>query len=315
MKEKRKKIVVRVGAMVAAVLLVALCALPAFADEGGGNYAPTNYLEQMIKQYGMTETDPLYKILTAYTNYNPYNHPNMYQFTVVPIGETLDFARYFNYEGAGRYLTATRTRAAFDGTFIVFGDGWWELSHTTQSGKKFVYFDYYESYAGDTRRAFRIRIKIDPSTKVVEDSYIASEFYSNMVGDAGRVVFASIMTDEADLIIPYGLSNGYLRTQYRINYGEFVRDFIRSYNTGYEGGYDYAIDWGYEIGYGAGYDDGMNQTSLLDGVTAIFRAPMELINSVLNFEIFGINMAVAVRVLVSMAILGVVITVVWKAVK
>lgn len=67
--------------------------------------------------------------------------------------------------------------------------------------------------------------------------------------------------------------------------------------------------------FNSGYNDGMQQASLVDLVTALFRAPMELVDSVLDFNIFGINMAASVRVLITMAIIGVIAFVVWKAVK
>lgn len=315
MKEKKKNIILaRVGAMVAAVLLVVLCALPVLADEGQESVAPTDYKERLIAQYGMTDADPLYYIISQ-ENYNPYNHPYMYQFKAAEVGHVLDFGRYISYNGRGLYWTATRTRAMVDGQLYVFGDGWWETSHTTLSGSKFVYFDYHEDYAGDSRRAFRIRLKIEPTTLEVLDAYVASDYYDNLKGDASRVLFATATSHAGNLIVPYALDNGMFHAYYDIDYGQFVANFRKSYDSGYYAGYDYAFDWAAEIEYNRGYNDGMSQTSLIDGVTAIFRAPMDLIDGVLNFEIFGINMAVAVRVLITMAIVALCVTVVWKAVK
>ena len=346
MKEKRKKIVARVGAMVAAVLLVALCALPAFA------VVVPNPEQEIVYLYDIQEGTPLYEALVG--NYvslvNINRTPNLYQFVLPQVGETVRDER----------LTIEALWPTKYGTLIVKNNGgfmyrlgnndtYCKTSFTTSGQNRFVYAKFYAvGYAGAPDiEILNIRIKYDKDTLIVNDTQVITELDGTKSG-AGYV-FAFLTNDDGTLPIDYLLFNGLLsygNVGVKLNYHNFEQGwgnayneawsggFENGYNDGYENGHYYGYDegWkegsslakeeysngydkGYQIGKNEGYDEGMSQSSLVDGVTAIFRAPMELINSVLNFEILGINMAVAVRVLISMAILGVVITFIWKAVK
>lgn len=316
MKEKRKKIVARIAALVAAVLLVVLCALPCFADGGSTAPIPTNLAEYFVRYYEIGEYSPLYPIVTA-QNYNLATHPKMYELGFPQVGESVQ-RHYITLEDYGAYTTATRVRVQYRDTLIPLGDGWVQTSHTTQSGYKIVYFDFYENYAGDTRRALRIRYKITQDTGVILDITTDSEYAAidNLDGlDVDELTIGIATTTEANVIEPYGIGKGYFVANINADYFEFEKVFRKTYQDAYFVGYDYAWDWASEVEYNRGYNDGMSQSSLLDGVTAIFRAPMELIDGVLDFNIMGINLAGAVHVIITMAIIGVVVTIIWKAVK
>ena len=345
MKEKRKKIVARVGAMVAVVLLVALCALPAFADEmqtaEANELTNEEVIEGIIETYGLGDFDPVSMLLRDEL-YTPNIAPYIFKFRLPNVGEVA-------WEREPEYLTSSYTPEyeghvyiydTLDGHIVSFEHAWMKTSHTTSGTNKFVYFDIMQG----NERVQRLRLKIDKNT----GELISSEFDGLIDGSAEYYIVGAVLTSEDADVVFYGLGKGYLKLvdDVSVDFYQFKRAMGVWYDKGNQDGYANGLeigydngqydgynqgwldgnslakdnwldgyDEGYQIGKNEGYDDGMSQSSLIDGVTAIFRAPMELINSVLNFEILGINMAVAVRVLVSMAILGVVITVIWKAVK
>ena len=315
MKEKRKKIVARVGAMVAAVLLVVLCALPVFANEivvPEYEFTQEQIVGYIIETYGLHQSDPVVKLLQEST-YDPLRTPIILEFTPAII--------YNMYFQNGEYLKESINPlddlgdACFynvsSGYYTYFRDIYWSTSHTTNSGNKFVYFDINDGYTEE--RLQRIRFKINNTTGELLEVAFSGPCSGTYTSNNCPYVIGTVLSERNSDVLIYGLGNEYLRysTYAYCNYWCFMRGLQGGWDYGYQIGGDYA----YENGWRVGYNDGMKQTSLLDGVTAIFRAPMELINSVLNFEILGINMAVAVRVLISMAILGMVITVIWKAVK
>lgn len=100
---------------------------------------------------------------------------------------------------------------------------------------------------------------------------------------------------------------------------------IAGYNSGYavgytdgetEGyalGYDEGEAYGWQNGFGAGQND-MAETShtFKEMVFAIFDAPSRLIDSMLNFDIFGINLAGLVKTIITLAVVAVILVVLLK---
>lgn len=86
---------------------------------------------------------------------------------------------------------------------------------------------------------------------------------------------------------------------------------------GYSDGYDYGyIDgekYGWDNGFGAGQND-MAETShtFKEMVFAIFDAPSRLIDSMLNFDIFGINLAGLVKTIITIAVVAVILVILLK---
>ena len=118
---------------------------------------------------------------------------------------------------------------------------------------------------------------------------------------------------------------------------------IAGYNSGYSVGYGDGYDDGYSIGNEEGYSDGydygfydaeelhasdyMNgygagllevadtEESIKDVVFAIFDAPVNLINGILDFNLFGINVASLVKTLITLAITALLVFFILKLVK
>lgn len=91
----------------------------------------------------------------------------------------------------------------------------------------------------------------------------------------------------------------------------------------YEKGYSDGITVGealhaddYKNGFAAGQTDAMNSThSLKDMVFAIFSAPAYFINGILDFDLFGINLATLVKTLITLVAVALVIIFLLKLMK
>ena len=83
---------------------------------------------------------------------------------------------------------------------------------------------------------------------------------------------------------------------------------------GYDSGYDKAKNEWYAIGKkegtDAGYRNGLNdgqEYNLQNLVWKILDAPFTLLNNIFDFELFGINLAKAIKVVISLLIVGIVV--------
>ena len=85
---------------------------------------------------------------------------------------------------------------------------------------------------------------------------------------------------------------------------------------GYSLGYDEGESYGWQNGFGAGQND-MAETShtFKEMVFAIFDAPSRLIDSMLNFDIFGINLAGLVKTILTLAVVAVIVFAILKFTK
>lgn len=64
----------------------------------------------------------------------------------------------------------------------------------------------------------------------------------------------------------------------------------------------------YKNGFSAGQTDAMNSTSSLkDMIFSIFSAPADLINGILDFDLFGINLASLVKTLITLAVTALIV--------
>ncbi|MBQ7348166.1 MAG: hypothetical protein IJW55_09420 [Clostridia bacterium] len=83
--------------------------------------------------------------------------------------------------------------------------------------------------------------------------------------------------------------------------------------TGYANGYAEGEKYGWDNGFGAGQNDmAETQGSFKDMVFAVFDAPVTLIDGMLGFEIFGINLAGLVKTIITMAVVAVIVFAILK---
>ena len=79
------------------------------------------------------------------------------------------------------------------------------------------------------------------------------------------------------------------------------------YQSGYTAGEAAHAD-DYKNGFADGQTDAMNSTSSLkDLIFSIFSAPADLINGILDFDLFGINLASLVKTLITLAVTALIV--------
>ena len=108
---------------------------------------------------------------------------------------------------------------------------------------------------------------------------------------------------------------------YTICYASYVTGLMGSYSAGYAEGWDQGWIDGNTQGYDLGHYDGFRagQTDVLNGnatlkdlIFSIFSAPVDLINGILDFDLFGINFASLVRSLITLAVVGIALVLYFK---
>lgn len=110
-----------------------------------------------------------------------------------------------------------------------------------------------------------------------------------------------------------GYQQGYTEGE-RIGYNDgYELGYSDGNGDGYSLGYDEGEAYGWANGFGAGQND-MAETSdtFKEMVFAIFDAPSRLIDSMLNFDIFGINLAGLVKTIITLAVVAVILVILLK---
>lgn len=325
----------RVSAVLAVVALVVFLALPCFAaDEpteeqlldiilDQQDYLNVLYGEQIIDastylfQNGFTYSDVgQYVVIdTSAYNANVLNSvPFFYQLARGQSNYSIDSELFYVPHLSVSFYSINDVNELFSVDADVYSVSV-GASNLIQNDTTF-YFDFYISLIDVNgsqllELIYTVSATLDMETQSVSTSYtpmIAKGFYNDSLTEFDLMLYEVrgffIAGLNSDTIFPPLLGQS------------FTPSYDLQLNIPEGGGAtEEELQQEYQRGYNVGYDDGMQQSSLVDLITAIFRAPMELVDSVLDFNIFGINMAASVRVLITMAIIGVIAVVVWKAVK
>ncbi len=315
MKQKRNKIIARVSAVVAVVALLVVMAIPVFAMIVEENvvklhtilgigydvrYDPLQYLMNESGYFdepnSLADSVLWYRGRLSVKNGDAYNatYPTsniansysteMYWCIVWENDEGIDYSYGYGLTGY------TYSWSSTSGNYYT-----WQFNGT----KTGVYSS--QSNGLQIRvldGVAYVTVNIDGTARqVTQDTTVRFGFISN-----------SMLNSNATLMLSRG-----------VNFIHEINVNPQSFQLGTEnGGSDITeadLEAAYNEGYNAGSFDGSQSASLVDLITAIFRAPMEFVNNAMSFEVFGIQMATAMKVLISMAIIGVVVTFIWKAVK
>lgn len=89
-----------------------------------------------------------------------------------------------------------------------------------------------------------------------------------------------------------------------------MQDLNVSFNNGWQEGYEI----GYKLAYNQYHDEDVENFSMIDLMSGIITAPVELVKSALDFELFGINMSNFVMVLLTFSIVLFIIVVIFRMV-
>ena len=130
----------------------------------------------------------------------------------------------------------------------------------------------------------------------------------------------SCLVSDAGFDLHDSYSDGYL-AGYDIGKNDgYVLGEQNGYYDGYQLGYDAGVldgaDASYRDGFEAGQTDAFNSTNTFkDIVVAIYDAPGRLIDSMLGFDLFGINLASLVKTLLTLSVTAVIVFFIFKMVK
>lgn len=345
MKNKRK-IWVRLGAFMAALICCVICVVPAYAEETETQTEQGDLIAEQAEKiegyisslgYGdltLTAGEQLEIGQKTYADVQSYT---WYSSSYAPVGVYhLGSSNVQSLYNSGGFTFVIRDS---DGNVVLERD-WATLfySYTKYSnnkltveflqnssgsgGRLLIEYNDYHTVAGWTRVAFSTSTSYSTYYNIADGySFEVMTWSTRKSLKAGDYAGYLTINPSQLLALNVSASNEEVYNQgYNTGYNE---GYTFGYTTGNTEGEEYGYRYGHEEGFGqgldqgyrTGYDDGMQQTSLIEGIKSLFRAPMEFIESVLDFEIFGIDLGDAVKALVSMMLLALVITVVWKAVK
>lgn len=217
--------------------------------------------------------------------------------------------------------------------------GWWSVNFGGTSGKNFFtrvgsYFggvdnypynvrgDTYTFSSGGIMLGFRLAPVSDSSNPDARRVSLTLQYYYCTVVD-------NVYTVDKQFSITYLVPEQYTVFQLRIvaqnymgvdcayvssstalphlpsdlvDYG-YVLDKDGNYTTGYEDGLTDGKKQGYEVGYSDGFiDGGKKETAVTRTIWQIISMPFDLLMSILNFEILGINVWALVSGLLSVGL-------------
>ena len=192
------------------------------------------------------------------------------------------------------------------GTFLAISDG---TSYTDRRGTEFEWFSIaFDPYLDQD--AFNELLIVLPGSganvTIPDGQYLLTEGYNqgynNGYSDGEEAHYDDYQTGYID-----GETSGY-------NAGK-ADGYISGYNEGLTNGYNSGLVDGealhvddYKNGFAAGQTDAMNSTSSLkDMIFSIFSAPADLINGILDFDLFGINVASLVKTLITLAVTALIV--------
>lgn len=92
-----------------------------------------------------------------------------------------------------------------------------------------------------------------------------------------------------------------------------LQDVYGDYQEGYNVGYSVGYGVGYDYGYDNGYDDGSTSSySVYSLIQSVLSAPFELMFNILDFDVFGINLASFVKTIFTFLCVAFIIIVALK---
>lgn len=329
--ENKRKIWVRVAAFMAAIVCCVICVVPAYAEEG--ETTEQDLKDEVARQAEVLEAlagrsmdisiDPLLSTRLAeygktYDDVTFYGHiasdmlalgSTIYHTQIDPVVDAGGFVHLVVRDSGGGEVVNVVYRFTNWNSYNHSNNGYNMLKldlAKNSSNETFPTISVYSDFA--THAGLKVHYKQNSSkatTYNVADGYSYSLDVLSWGGvtDVGGCQEASYTFVNPSVLLRLDVS--------ALGEEEWAQRVLEARDEGREEGYTQ----GHQIGYNAGYDDGMHQTSLIDGIKSLFRAPMEFVESALNFEIFGINMASTVKVIITAMMIALVVVVVWKAVK
>lgn len=264
---------------------------PSFDYEG--SYTPANSvtLEDLIVEYQYTSDSTVHR---------------------VKIGNAVVTLLY-SFESAGATVKIAGSTYSAE-----LSDGFLDDEHSYESGYELAYYRVY--FNSNNAAAFSyflpFAVMIGATVTIPDSETISMDEYLRGYGEG-----SSSSSDRYDEGYRLGMEEGEAKhaDDYNNGYAAGIEKVKENYQLGYtkgkaDGEAAHADD--YKNGFAAGQTDAMNGThSLKDLIFLIFSAPADLINGILDFDLFGINVASLVKTLITLAVTALIVVFLIKLMK
>lgn len=258
MKKKiNKKLLARIGAILACVLLVGALAIPCFADEAT-TYASTDGAKNaFMTYYDIASDSPLRYLL----NSNVPTEWGMelaycFQFSGVLVGSQIAAPELLTYDFNNyTQLSFTAVKNLATGVTSELGVGYWTTNYTSSGDSRIIFFKFNEYLDGEPRVALQLRVAFDVNTYAVTSSTITSSVYP-IDGDYDDFIIGSISNVRGSAPLLYSYTCGFADFTVAADYIAFENGYGMGIDDGELGGYEYGYDVGYDVGHDAGYEEG-----------------------------------------------------------
>lgn len=268
MKKKiNKKLLARIGAILACVLLVGALVVPCFADETETQAESTLDREAVLaafcELYHLDSTSPLYEALFDMLAVTFEEAPMLYQFRLALEQDVLNPQTQFltyGYTAPFDYYDDVIVCNTFDNSMYDLGNGHWSTSYTTSGDNRFLYLKYFtlrdDQESAQSIETLRIRFRIDKNTLQITEVTVELKDLYNLTLASDNVVIASVGSRMSVAPIDYCISNGFLRSEVSVGYDTFESILDKGYSGGYQNGFNAGHEQGIQEGYNSGYNNG-----------------------------------------------------------
>lgn len=276
MKKKiNKKLIARIGAVLACVLLIGALAVPCFAEEmESRDYIPSEPTADEIKNaffelYNVAQFSALWNLMNT-DAWSP-NDYKLYSISLLPPGSIIN-SNFLTYDytqpppgGSRAFVNLKLDVNTWTG--LDLGYGYWTTNFTTSGNNRFWYFKFFRFDIDheESREVLRVRVKIDKTTNIVLESIAEIkelDFEGTYQSYDISIATCAGLTSSAP--IDYAVDCGFVNHSVRADYQQFSNVYLTSYSkgssngyaSGYEEGYYVGYEDGYTLAYDAGYEDG-----------------------------------------------------------
>lgn len=250
-----------------------------------GEYRPTNSvtIEELIVEYQYVNDSTVHRVSIADASVKLVYAYESASATVKIAGST------YGAELSDRFLDDEHSYT--DGYQLAY----YQLYFNSNNPEAFSYFLPFAVLSSAT-------VTIPDSETISMDEYVR-----------GYEAGSSNASERYDEGYQAGMADGEAAhaDDYNNGYAAGIEKVKENYQLGYtkgkaDGEAAHADD--YKNGFAAGQTDAMNGThSLKDLIFSIFSAPADLINGILDFDLFGINVASLVKTLITLAVTALIV--------
>ena len=289
------------------VAILPVLFIPAAADTVDGISPPNYYVSIRFPVHPSFDYEGSYTPANSVTieklivEYQYVNDSTVHRVSIADASVKLVYA----WEGAGATVSIAGSTYGAE-----LSDGFLHDDHSYEPDYELAYYRVY--FNSNNPEAFSyflpFAVMIGATVTIPDSETISMDEYLN-----GYQAGSSDASDRYDEGYRKGMEEGEAMhaDDYNNGYAAGIEKVKENYQLGYtkgkaDGEAAHADD--YKNGFAAGQTDAMNGThSLKDLIFSIFSAPADLINGILDFDLFGINVASLVKTLITLAVTALIV--------